>query len=201
MLKINSLVKYYGDTKVLDIDSFHFERGKKYALVGSNGSGKSTLIKILASLEKPDSGQVEISAKNIGYMPQTSYGFNMTVLNNVLLSYPLKERKSRKNEAIQLIDSLELTALSKKSGARLSGGETQRLALARILCLPRDILLLDEPTASLDTIGTEKVETLLNEFAKKNNTTVIFATHSMTQAHNLADVILRIENGNLNAIY
>ena len=200
MLEVNNLVKYYGDTIVLDIDTFHFERGKKYALVGSNGSGKSTLIKILAKLESTDSGTVVINSKNVGYMPQASYGFNMSVTNNVLLSYPVKERKSRKNEVDLLLDSLELTPLAKKNGSNLSGGETQRLALARLLSLPRDVLLLDEPTASLDTLGTEKVENLLKDYANKNNTTIIFATHSAEQAKNLADVILRIENSKLFVI-
>lgn len=200
MIKLNNVQKYYGDVKVLDIDTFTFEKGKKYALVGSNGSGKSTLIKILANIEKLDSGKIEINATKLGYLPQTSYGFNMSVIHNVMLSYPLNVRKTCKVDARKLLESLDLLPLQKKNASRLSGGETQKLAIARLLALPRDVLLLDEPTASLDTLSTEKVETLINNYVKDNNATIIFATHSLVQAKKLADFIIKIENGNLQIL-
>lgn len=210
IVEIKNLIKQYGDKIVLDIENLKFEEGKKYALIGANGSGKTTLLKILADIEKDYLGNIrtipyqnadteqEFSANKrlqVGYMPQRSFGFSMSVLNNMMLAYPLKDRKLSKEKAITMLEKLKLTSLNKKNASKLSGGETQRLALGRLFAAHFELLLLDEPTASMDIDSTSIVEQVLDEYIKENNSTLIFATHSIRQAERFADIIIFLSQG------
>ncbi|MDD4839313.1 MAG: ATP-binding cassette domain-containing protein [Clostridia bacterium] len=198
ILTIENLKKQYGDKVVLDIEKFEFEKGLKYAIIGANGSGKSTLLKILAKTDKQSNGNFEFEKDTaVGFMPQHSFGFSMSVLNNIMLAFPLKYKNIAKVKTLEILEKLMLLPLKKKNGAHLSGGETERLALGRLLSNQHDILLLDEPTASMDVQSAIVAEKVLLEYLKQNGATLIFATHSLKQAERIADIIIFFANGNL----
>lgn len=198
ILHIKNLKKQYGDKIVTDIENLEIEEGKKYALIGANGSGKTTLLRILARGENEYLGTVDIDKKtNVGYMPQKSFGFSMSVLHNMMLTSRLKNIKYSKRQAILLLEKLKLGSLRKKNASRLSGGETQRLAIGRLLTVKFDLLLLDEPTASMDTDSTYLTERILDSYLKENQTALIFATHSIKQAERFADQIIFLSDGKI----
>lgn len=188
--------KTYGDRVVLDVEKLSFEEGRRYALIGANGSGKSTLLSILAAQTKPDEGgAIVLDGARVAYMPQSSFAFDMSVRNNVLLSSDFGTRKERGFCADMLIKSLGLWSLRKKNAAKLSGGETQRMALARTLMVKCDLLLLDEPTAALDVEQAKSAVELLKRETEYRKNTLIFATHSLRQAELLADEVLFLKDG------
>lgn len=198
ILHIKNLKKQYGDKIVTDIENLEIEEGKKYALIGANGSGKTTLLRILAKGENEYLGTVDIDKKtNVGYMPQKSFGFSMSVLHNMMLTSRLKNIKYSKRQAILLLEKLKLGSLRKKNASRLSGGETQRLAIGRLLTVKFDLLLLDEPTASMDTDSTYLTERVLDDYLNENQAALIFATHSINQAERFADQIIFLADGKI----
>lgn len=198
ILHIKNLKKQYGDKIVTDIENLEIEEGKKYALIGANGSGKTTLLRILARGENEYLGTVDIDKKtNVGYMPQKSFGFSMSVLHNMMLTSGLKNIKHSKRQAILMLEKLKLSSLKRKNASRLSGGETQRLAIGRLLTVKFDLLLLDEPTASMDTDSTYLTERILDSYLKENQTALIFATHSIKQAERFADQIIFLSDGKI----
>lgn len=194
MITIN-VQKKYGERLVLDIQDLTFKRGVNYALVGANGSGKSTLLKIIDNQIKAD-GTIEKEKLIVSYMPQKSYAFNLSVINNILLPVKAQDRKSMYEKATELIASLGLSHLTKKNASHLSGGETQRMALARTLMLPSDLLLLDEPTAAMDIGSSIIARDVINKY-KNTQSSLILATHSINEAIALADYILYMENGRI----
>lgn len=186
--------KTYGERVVLDITSLKLEDSKKYALIGANGSGKSTLLKCIAGIIAYD-GDIKNLTENYAYMPQNNYAFSLSVKNNILIARPFTEKKKLSLQAEEIMGKLDLTGLKDKNASRLSGGETQKIALARVLITKRDILLLDEPTSSMDINSAVKAEIAIAEYCSNNKTTLIFATHSMQQAKRLADEIIFMKDG------
>lgn len=186
--------KIYGEKVALDV-SLSFEEGKKYALIGANGSGKSTLIKCLAGIIQFD-GRIDNPIKDVVYMPQTSYAFSISVKSNILLGFPFKDRKKYTHEVDEIIKKLDLAALKNKNASRLSGGETQKVALARVMVKKHDMLILDEPTSAMDIKAALNAENELISYAKDHNTTLIFATHSLRQA-SIADEIIFMKEGSI----
>ena len=196
MIHIFDVKKEYRGRCVLDIPALCFEQGKRYALLGANGSGKSTLLKILAGTVKPDRGGVEsgVSGKKaVGYLPQTPFGFSFSVLRNVLLA--LDNGPGRRERAKAAIEAVGLDSLLHSDASRLSGGETQRMAFARMIAMPRQLLLLDEPTAATDLNGIDLLEKALLKYCEDNKCAVIFATHSPAQAMRLADEVIFLHQG------
>lgn len=203
MVEIVSLKKSYGTKVVLNIDNFTFENGKKYALVGTNGCGKSTLLKIFDKVESFDAGEIFMDENTtISYMPQNSYAFKMSLKANISIAIPSKSisqktYKDYKSRVEELITSLGLDSLKKKNASKLSGGETQRMALARTLLQKCDLLLMDEPTSAMDIPATKVAEEVIIKYCEEYNPTVIFATHSLNQAERLADVVLFMKEGEI----
>lgn len=193
MIEINAK-KVYDENVALDV-SFTLEEGKKYALIGANGSGKSTLIKILAGIIDFE-GRIENPIKDIVYMPQTSYAFALSVRTNILLAFPFKDKNKHSAEVGEIIEKMGLAELKNKNAGRLSGGETQKVALARVLIKKHDMLLLDEPTSAMDIESALRIEKTMMEYAKTNNTTLVYATHSLRQA-SLADEIIFMKDGKI----
>jgi len=199
MIKIIDIKKTYDNRTVLDISDFTFEKGIKYAIIGANGSGKSTLIKIISEVDKDYVGKLEFEkGVEIGYMPQRSFGFSMKVINNILLPIPIAKIKKTRERALLLLEKLGILNLKNKNASRLSGGETQRVALARVLMRDLEVLLLDEPIAAMDISSSKMAEDVLIEYVEKNNCTMIFATHSLNQAEKLSDKIMFFHNGQLD---
>lgn len=183
--------KQYGDKIALDVDC-SFEENKIYAIIGSNGSGKSTF---LNALSKQIKFEGEISApKKVIYMTQSSYNFDFNVKHNVLLFINKKDTE-KINEASRMMEFLGIDTLSKKNAQKVSGGEGQKTALIRTLMQNGDLLLLDEPTSSMDVSSSAKAETLVKEYQQKTGCTVFIVTHSVSQAENIADEIIFFDKG------
>lgn len=197
MITVSPFTKSYHARTVLNFPAFSFEPSHIYAVIGSNGSGKSTFARVLAGIEKADSATRPLSSSvNIGYLPQKPYAFHMTLRKNILLN---KEKNSSGNEtrAEELIRAFELTALAEKNGSSLSGGETARMALARLMMKEYSLLILDEPTAAIDMNNTLRAEQVIREYTHRTKASVLLITHSLKQALRLSDTVLYLENGNL----
>jgi len=196
MIELIGIKKEYSGRCVIDVKTLSFDKGKRYALLGTNGSGKSTLLKILAGTLMPSEGSInsEFSDKKaIGYMPQKPYGFSFSVLRNVMMA--IDDCPERKEMAIAAIEAVGMSGLIKADASKLSGGETQRIAFARIISICRDLLILDEPTAAADLPGIDLLEAALLEYCLKNECTVVLATHSPAQAMRLADEVIFLHKG------
>ncbi len=192
MIKIKELKKVYGNRTVLDIDSMEVKKGETVVIVGPNGSGKSTLLKILSGVIKQTSG--DFSSEGVMYyLPQQSVPFGKSVKKNILFS--IKDKSDAEKRTEDILNLFNLKALSDKNAKSLSGGECQRLSLARILINKADIILLDEPTSAADIEGTEIIENALKEYKNKTGCTILMATHSPRQAMELADRIVMLKDG------
>lgn len=194
MLKLTDIKKCYGERTVLDIDMLTLTKGESVAVIGPNGSGKSTLLKIIADVIKSDSGQAERSGE-IYYLPQKNIPFRKSVRNNIL--YCVKNGEDKEVRCDEILKALGLTALADKNAMGLSGGECQRLALARVLVNEGDFLLLDEPSSSADIEGTQLIEKAITDYRNKTGCGIIMTTHSPAQALKLADRIIMLYDGKI----
>ena len=191
-MRVEAFSKTYDGRKVLDFEGMELEPGKIYAVIGANGSGKSTFAKCIAGIIRPDKkGQILEKKKSVGYMPQKSYAFSMSVEKNIALGGDDKVR------AQKLMEQLQITHLAKKKGNRLSGGETARMALARVMMSPFDVMILDEPTAAMDIETSLLSEKLIMDYCKETNCALILVTHSLQQAKRVADRVLYFYKGKL----
>ena len=189
-MKFPSITKTYGSRRVLDIPALELEEGVIHAVIGSNGSGKSTLARILAGVLKPDGGGVPWAGR-VGYMPQRSYPFRMSVLRNLQLTGAGRDR------AMEQLQAFGLEGLARQNAKGLSGGETARLAMARLLMEDYPFLILDEPTAAMDVAATLLSEELLLQYQARTGCTVLLVTHSLTQARRIAGQLLFLMDGRL----
>jgi tungstate transport system ATP-binding protein len=179
--------------------SLNIESGQKIAIVGGNGSGKTTLLKLLGGLNKTQ-------AKNRADMRcsmlfQYPYLLNTSVLNNIALAIWLKDSAwpVAKAAALAALSQVGLVALAARNAKQLSGGQRQRVAIARALVINPTLLLLDEPTASLDPAAKTDIENLITQLANNPELTLVFASHNLGQVKRLAGRILYLEAGALVA--
>ncbi|MDD2465704.1 MAG: ATP-binding cassette domain-containing protein [Desulfobulbus sp.] len=202
--------QFYGKI-VLDIDQLAIEAGCIHALLGPNGAGKTTLLNILAFLEAPASGTLLFQEREVDFIrgdmlsmrrrvvlvDQHPIMFSTSVRKNI--EFGLKIRKIDAGKRQRIVDEVLATVgLERYKEARaheLSGGETQRLALARALALAPEVLLCDEPTASVDAENQAVISELLRQVNGEQGTTIIFTTHDRLQAATLAQHTLVLENG------
>lgn len=190
-MKSVAFTKSYAGRVVLSMPEFEWNPGTITAVIGANGSGKSTLGKILSGVLAPDEKRPILSGCEIGYLPQKPYALRMSVEKNILLN------GNDSALAEQLMDALNLTALRKGRANRLSGGETAKMALARILMRRYDLLIVDEPTAAMDMESTAAAEQIIRSYAKKHDCAVVLITHSLSQAMRLSDQTLYLDGGKL----
>ena len=181
--------KTYDGRTVLDFPGMEMEPGKIYAVIGANGSGKSTFAKILAGALPADRRIKPM--EGIGYMPQKNYAFRMSLKKNLLLN------GSDEARAEKLMEAMQLTTLADKRADKLSGGETARMALARLMMRNYELVLLDEPTAPMDMETTLLSEELIRRYVKGSNCTLILVTHSLQQARRIADEVWYFHRGRL----
>jgi tungstate transport system ATP-binding protein len=194
MITLIHVTKQYEHRIILDVPRLTFESGKRYALIGVNGSGKTTLLRLIAGTLRPDSGKIEnVPLQNMGYMPQSPYAFDFSVLKNVEIA--LQKPPQPAEKALAALEAVGLEKLAGARGNKLSGGETQRMAFARMIARPRALLLLDEPTSSMDIKGTDQIENQLLRYAAANGCTVILSTHSPAQALRLAQEVVYLDQG------
>ena len=190
-MKILPFSKTYEGRCVLDFPGMELQPGKIYAVIGANGSGKSTFAKILAGVLKADQKGSFLDAPSVGYMPQKNYAFRMTTKANILLNGKDASR------AEKLMDAIGLRELENKRADRLSGGETARMALIRLMMKGYDAVLLDEPTAAMDMETTLLSEKLIVEYVRETGCALILVTHSLQQARRIADEVLYFHKGKL----
>lgn len=193
---ITNLKKTYDGRPVLEMDDLCLEEGKIYAVIGANGCGKSTFAKLLCGVISSDEnpGISHCSPDvSVGFMPQKSYSFKMSTLKNLMINKG-NDGELRGN---YLLKALKLENLAGCPAKKLSGGETARMALARLLMRDYDLLVLDEPSASMDEETTLLAEKLLFEYRDKTGCTVILITHALNQAIRTADEVLFLHDGRL----
>lgn len=196
-ISIQNLKKIYDGRTVVDIEDLHIEKGKIYGIVGPNGAGKSTLLKLVSGLEDPCSGKVKVEDGEITYSNQKPYMYKASVLKNICM--PLKFRKTPKNvmlkKAEKIIHEFNLKELIHADATKLSGGEMQKVALARALIFKPEFILLDEPTANIDPEYMEFIENSIIERNKELKTTFIIITHNINQAYRLCHKVIFMDKG------
>ncbi len=177
--------------------------GERVALVGANGCGKSTLLRLLHGLAAPTAGQVTRDpAARQAMLFQRPHLMRLTVQGNIALGLWLRGRSWTEAKALALraLARVGLTELALRNARQLSGGQQQRVAMARAWALDPQVLLLDEPTASLDPHAKREVEALMEEFAAAAAAmTLVFASHNLGQVKRLASRVIYLEHGRVLA--
>jgi polar amino acid transport system ATP-binding protein len=224
-LSFHGLSKSFGDNHVLRNVSFEIPAGQKVALIGRSGSGKTTLLRLAMTLEKPETGRIEVDGVPLGvrrsgdtYVPDSRkhiaevrrnismvfQQFNLfphkTAIQNVMEA-PVKVLKQSKDEAREAgIALLRKVGLSDKIDAypsRLSGGQQQRVAIARALAMKPRIMLFDEVTSALDPEMVGEVLTVIRDIAIETSMTMILVTHEMRFAREVSNRVLYMEDGRI----
>ena len=201
LFSLNAVSVNFGSVQALSACTLRIAAGDRLALVGANGSGKSTLLRTLHGLIKPDQGDFQVDAHaRQAMLFQRPYMLRASVLHNVALGLWLNSVpwKLAKAQALQALERVGLADLAGRHAKALSGGQQQRVALARAWALKAQILLLDEPTSSLDPAAKREVERLMAEFAD-DGMTLIFSSHNLGQVKRLASRVVYLEHGRLVA--
>ena len=212
-LKVENLSKSYNHKIVLDNLSFEVKDGEFLSILGPSGCGKTTLLKILIGIESCDTGKVikndknitklDASKRNMGIVFQNYALFpNMTVLENVMyaLKIKLKNKEKAKKESLKILEMLNMEEHLTKYPHELSGGQMQRVAIARTLALKPDIILFDEALSALDADNKLILKKELKEIQKQFNTTMIFITHDQEEAFSLSDRVMIMRDGHIEQI-
>ncbi|MFW6298550.1 MAG: ABC transporter ATP-binding protein [Bacillota bacterium] len=198
-------VKYKG---IVSIDSLTIEEGKITAVIGKSGGGKSTLLKLLNKMLSPSEGSIYFRGQPLAELPsvehrrkvlylnQTPHIFEGTLRHNLLQGFQYQGKKSPGDAALKaMLKKVHLELPLDKAASTLSGGEAQRLALARILLLDGEVYLFDEPSSALDEKSEMDVLNSVIESLRTLGKTVVLVTHSKDVALKHADVIYRVHNG------
>lgn len=216
LYEINNLTRVRQQRTILDIPSLVLPADKIISLIGPNGAGKTTLLHLLAFLDIPSGGTISFRSTPVRYterllhplrqqvvlVDQYPILFTGSVRKN--LEFGLKVRNlDKKNRRQRLEEALALVGMERFINAeahKLSGGETKRVALARALAVRPKVLLCDEPTANVDTENQEIIQNILAQANRKENISIIFATHSLSQVQRLADQTLTLLDGRLSEV-
>ncbi|MER8160256.1 ABC transporter ATP-binding protein [Streptomyces sp. NPDC094472] len=211
LLMADDLHKSYGPTPALDGAEFSIHPGEVVAVMGPSGSGKSTLLHCLAGIVRPDSGSVHYGGRELSAMSDSErsslrrgeFGFvfqfgqlvpELTCVENVALPLRLNGVKRKEAEARSLswMERLEVDAVAAKRPGEVSGGQGQRVAVARSLVTGPRVLFADEPTGALDSLNGERVMELLTEAARETRTAVVLVTHeARVAAYSDREVVVR----------
>lgn len=209
---LDNLTQRYGTRTVLKIGSLRIENGEIFALVGPSGAGKSTLLRLLGMLESPTQGDLSLrlnghsftstsasitDRRQLAMVFQRPVLLSQSVRANVALGLRLRGRRKDHARVEQVLERVSLSHLAEAKAHTLSGGEMQRVAVARALVLEPQVLLLDEPTANLDPYNVRLIEALIREQHQIYGTTIILVTHNIFQAQRLATRTALILDGEL----
>jgi len=205
ILEISDLKKKYNSKFCLDVNNLYAEKGKILTIIGPNGSGKSTLIRLINLLERPDEGKIYFNGHEItnGEVSQTEVRkkmavvfqepllFNTSVYTNIIMGLKIRNIKLSgvKDRIDYFTGKLKITDLLNRSTKNLSGGEKQRVSLARALVLDPELLLLDEPLANIDQSSRESLRADLFGVLRGYGKSVVYVTHDRNEAMVLADDI------------
>jgi sulfate transport system ATP-binding protein len=209
-ITVRGLSKRYGSFQAVDNVSFDVPAGQLVALLGPSGSGKSTILRIIAGLETPESGTVELTGEDTSDVPiqKRGVGFvfqhyalfrHMTVRDNIAFGLkvrklPLREIAARVDELLELV---QLQGYAKHYPSQLSGGQRQRVALARALAPRPKVLLLDEPFGALDARVRDELRTWLRRLHDEVHVTSLFVTHDQQEAFEVADQVVVLNRGRI----
>jgi sulfate/thiosulfate transport system ATP-binding protein len=213
VIAARNITKQFGDYTALDDVSIEIPDGSLTALLGPSGSGKSTLLRIIAGLETPDAGVVEIGGsdqtrvppqrREIGFVFQHYAAFkHMTVRDNVAFGMKIRKQPKDKIEArvSELLEIVGLAGYQKRYPNQLSGGQRQRMALARALAVEPRVLLLDEPFGALDAKVRADLREWLRRLHDEVHVTTILVTHDQEEAMSVADHIAVMDHGKIEQI-
>ncbi len=201
LMQLKAVDVRFGAIAALSGVDFRVAAGERLALVGANGSGKSTLLRVLHGLVAPAAGSVlRDSAMRQAMLFQRPYMLRTSALNNVALGLWIRGMRwtQAKEQALAALGRVGLADVALRSARALSGGQQQRLALARAWSLRPDVLLLDEPTSSLDPHAKRDVEALMAQLAQ-GGMTLVFASHNLGQVKRLATRVMYLEHGRVLA--
>ncbi|MBC7575512.1 MAG: sulfate ABC transporter ATP-binding protein [Herminiimonas sp.] len=216
-IEVRNIRKHFGNFNALDDVSLTFPAGELTALLGPSGCGKTTLLRIIAGLERPDSGQVlldgedasarHVRERQVGFVFQHYALFkHMTVFENIAFGLRVKPRSERPTEAIirekvmKLLSLVQLDWLADRYPPQLSGGQRQRIALARALAVEPRVLLLDEPFGALDAQVRKELRRWLRRLHDELKVTSIFVTHDQEEALEVADRIVLMHHGRVEQV-
>ena len=210
-LELAQISKAYNGQEVLQACSWVFEKGLTHVLMGPNGTGKSTLLRICALLEAPDGGRVNYLADGQPLAPDLALKrritlllpgvgvFNTSVFNNVAYGLKIRGLNPREIEARvgAILEVVGLAAKRRQRALDLSTGQSKRLGLARAMVIDPEVILLDEPTASIDQENSEIIEGIIRKVTAERKATIIMVTHDPAQAERLGDRLLFMKDGGL----
>ncbi len=221
-LSIQNITKQYtnagAEFAALDHLSVDIAAGEFLSVLGPSGCGKTTLLRIIAGLLQPDGGRILLDGRDITNAPpsERSLGIvfqnyalfeNMTVFDNVAYAALLKAKRERsatrdevKARATELLGELGIADLAKKYPGALSGGQMQRVAIARTLILNPEIMLFDEPMSALDIATRIQLRAVIKDIQKKFGTTMIYITHDQEEAFAMSDRIMVMEKAKISQI-
>jgi len=208
-IEINNLNKQYKNIIAVKNLSFKINKGEIIGLLGPNGSGKSTTLGMLLGLIKPTSGTVIINGKNIEnnrtsilekmnfISPYIELPKKLTIEENLEVYGRMYGVKNLESKIFKLMEQLNLTEFKKRKTGELSSGQKNRVSLAKALINDPEILLLDEPTASLDPDVGDYVRTFIESYASKKGATILLASHNMNEVERLCDEVMMMKNGEI----
>jgi sulfate transport system ATP-binding protein len=210
---IRNATRRFGDFTAVDDVSVDIPGGSLTALLGPSGSGKSTLLRVIAGLERPDAGSVEIDGRDatnlapqrrgVGFVFQHYAAFkHMTVRENVAFGLKVARRPKAEIRArvTELLELVQLPGLADRYPAQLSGGQRQRMALARSLAVQPSVLLLDEPFGALDARVRKELRAWLRHLHDEVHVTTVFVTHDQEEAMEVADRIVVMNSGRVEQV-
>lgn len=195
---------------IIKIDNMEIKKGQVTCISGPSGSGKSTLLKLLSKIISPDSGEILFKGKNLKDIDSISHRrevptlsqfpiiFDGNIRDNLKIGLEFSRRDIKNDDKlIEVLKKVKLNKNLEDDPSKLSGGEKQRLCIGRILLMDADIIMLDEPSSSLDSQTEYDIIKLIYEQIKSSGKTMIYITHSDDIAERFSDIILRMENGEL----
>ncbi len=209
-IKLENIEMKYDNNYILKSFNLTINHGELLVLLGESGCGKSTLLKIIAGIIMPNQGMIKADdldishyppqLRKIGYVPQAQILFpHMTVFENI--AFGLKARKLSEIQINENIDNIshitQIEELLDRFPSELSGGQKQKVALARALAIKPDILLLDEPLSSIDAINRESLSLIIRQIQQTTQTTVLYVTHNQEEARLIADNIAILYDGKI----
>ena len=210
LLSVSGLYKSFGGVPAVDGVSFSAEPGELLCLLGPSGCGKTTMLRMLAGLEDPDAGTIEFEDRIINDLPPQQRGFGLmfqdlalfphiNVFGNVAFGLRMQKLPSAQVQARvqRLLDLVELGGLAHRKVHELSGGEQQRVALARSLAPAPQLLMLDEPLGSLDRALRETLQSQVRQILKEVEVTSIYVTHDRDEAFTMADRLIFMTHGRI----
>lgn len=198
MIEIKNVVKEYNQRRILDINYFAFEKGKTYLIVGENGSGKTTLLKLILQLIKPNTGEIILNTKRIGFVPERIKFPEFVKVSHFLRAILEIRRYTDLEIKLKIKDMLEKWELEDKYIYSLSKGMRQKLAIIQAIIHAPNLYIFDEPLNGLDKKSQQKFMEYLR-YLKMHKQTIIVTTHYYQLYKDNLDYIIEIDEGKLNA--